>query len=206
MLASSSLLVSAAALLVSTASYSAAQSPTGLPDFSWNLLNVSDTQRTVLCGQQTKYCGQSGCQDSKANITINFCDSTTLASRCACGSGATVIGQDDWPIELADCQGRNSACKAVCFKPQYASSLQTCQEACDKAYGSTCGTSGQVAADYSVMKQGDKPSYAIITGGTAGTVPGAASLRLSMPSVSVSVSIAVGSVFAGFAAGLAVML
>ncbi|KAK0528959.1 hypothetical protein OC834_003866 [Tilletia horrida] len=192
-----------AVALLALASSSAAQAPSGVPSFTWNLLNVSDVQRGVLCSQQMKFCAQSGCEDPKANITINWCNNQTMGARCACNSGATVLDQYNWPLELADCQGRGSACKAACFLPQYSASLQACQAACDKAYTSTCGTANQVAADYSIMKEGDKPSYAMITGGTAGSVPGAASLRMALPSL--ASSLALGSLVLGFGAGLAVL-
>ncbi|KAE8216032.1 hypothetical protein CF319_g3185 [Tilletia indica] len=193
----------AAASLVLVTLANAQQSSSALPNFSWNLLNVTDIQRNILCAQQTKFCTSSGCQDNTANITINFCNNQTLASRCACNTGATVMKQSDWPLELADCQGRGSACKATCFQSQYSGNLLACQQACQKTYTDTCATDNQVAADYSVMKQGDKPSYALITGGSAGSVPGAASVRFLMPSV--GSSLAVGSLVLGFFAGVAVL-
>ncbi|KAK0553525.1 hypothetical protein OC846_000847 [Tilletia horrida] len=176
---------------------------TGLPTFSYTLLNETDIEKGVLCQQQTKYCAMSGCQDANANITINFCNNQTMASRCACGTGATIITQSSWPIEFADCRNRGLTCKQTCFQLQYASNLQSCQAACDQAYTATCATPGQIAADYSVMKQGDKPSYALITGGTAGTVPGAASLRMVVPSMGTSLML--GSLLIGLSAGVTIL-
>ncbi|CAD6889008.1 unnamed protein product [Tilletia controversa] len=190
-------------LVTMAISQSNAQDSSALPSFSWNLMNTTQTQRDILCVQQKKYCSMSGCEDNSANITLNFCNAQTLGARCACNAGATEMKQSDWPIELADCQGRGLACKATCFQAQYSSNLQTCQQACDKTYTSTCATDSQFAADYSVMKENDKPSYAMIVGGTAGSVPGAASMRALMPSV--GSSLAMSSFVLVFAAGVAVL-
>lgn len=56
-----------------------------------------------------------------------------------------------------------------------------CREACNKNFGGTCGFPNQYSANYAVKKEGDKPKFAMIQGGTAGD--GALSLRVALTSV-----------------------
>lgn len=69
---------------------------------------------------------------------------------------------------LADCTGRNGACRDACIKPgQGVADQNNCLAVCAQNYGNTCGKPGQYAANYAVGKKGEKPSYAIVQGGTA---------------------------------------
>ena len=76
--------------------------------------------------------------------------------------------QYQWPVMLADCQGRNTACRDACIKPgQGVEDQNKCLNVCSQNFGSTCGKPGQYAANYAVRKEGEKPSYVIVQGGNA---------------------------------------
>lgn len=141
----------------------------GLPTYNWNLaLNSSSEQsKTALCASQMQFCAKAGCNDTEAKLT-NFCETKYMGVACSCSKGASRLEQYQWPVMLADCQGRNTACRDACVKPgQSVADQDKCLDTCAQNYGSTCGKPGQYAANYAVGKEGAKPSYTIVQGGTA---------------------------------------
>ncbi|PWN47504.1 hypothetical protein IE53DRAFT_390360 [Violaceomyces palustris] len=141
----------------------------GLPTFEWNLAaeSVSQSQKQQICDSQVSFCATSGCSDPKAKLT-NFCETEYMGTACYCSSGSSRLSQYNWPVMLADCRGRNIACKDACLKPNSGTvDKNKCTQACDANFGNNCGNPGQYAANYAVRKEGQKPNYEIIQGGTA---------------------------------------
>ncbi|PWZ03077.1 hypothetical protein BCV70DRAFT_197311 [Testicularia cyperi] len=141
----------------------------GLPHYDWNLaLNSSSSEsKTALCASQMRFCQTAGCDTSDAELT-NFCETKYMGVGCYCNKGASRLEQYQWPVMLADCQGRFTSCKDACIKPnQGIADQNSCIQTCQDNYGSTCGKPGQYAANYAVRKSGQKPTYSIVQGGTA---------------------------------------
>lgn len=141
----------------------------GLPVYNWNLADNSSSlqDKTALCASQMQFCQVAGCNDTSATLT-NFCETEYMGVACSCSKGVSRLQQYQWPVMLADCQGRNTACRDACIKPgQGVEDQNKCLNVCADNYGNTCGKPGQYAANYAVSKQGQKPSYAIVQGGTA---------------------------------------
>ncbi|GAC72694.1 hypothetical protein PANT_7d00231 [Moesziomyces antarcticus T-34] len=141
----------------------------GLPLYNWNLAmnSSSDASKTALCASQMQFCSTAGCNETDAKLT-NFCETKYMGTACSCSKGASRLEQYQWPVMLADCQGRNTACRDACIKPgQGVEDQNKCLGVCAQNYGSTCGKPGQYAANYAVGKKGDKPSYTVVQGGTA---------------------------------------
>ncbi|KAJ9477641.1 hypothetical protein PHBOTO_001214 [Pseudozyma hubeiensis] len=140
----------------------------GLPTFNFNLaLNNTEQVNSALCASQMQFCATAGCNTTDAKLT-NFCETKYMGVACSCSKGASRLEQYQWPIMLADCQGRNIACRDACIKPgQSVEAQNTCLGVCTQNYGSSCGKPGQYAANYAVSKEGNKPSYTVVQGGTA---------------------------------------
>ncbi|SAM76794.1 uncharacterized protein UBRO_01635 [Ustilago bromivora] len=141
----------------------------GLPIYKWNLaLNSSSEQsKEALCTSQMQFCAAAGCDDPDAKLN-NFCETKYMGVACSCSKGASRLQQYQWPVMLADCQGRNTACRDACIKPgQGVADQNKCLDVCSQNFGGTCGKPGQYAANYAVGKKGDKPSYTVVQGGTA---------------------------------------
>ncbi|SNX82465.1 uncharacterized protein MEPE_01171 [Melanopsichium pennsylvanicum] len=141
----------------------------GLPVYNWNLAanSSSDQAKTALCASQMQFCQTAGCNDTTATLT-NFCEIKYMGVACTCSKGVSRLEQYQWPVMLADCQGRNTACRDACIKPgQGIEDQNNCLNVCADNFGSTCGKPGQYAANYAVKSQGDKPSYTVVQGGTA---------------------------------------
>lgn len=70
---------------------------------------------------------------------------------------------------MADCQNRASACTQSCWNPAETSiqDRQACLKTCSQTLRDSCSTPGQVAANYAVSKEGQKPNYDIVQGGSA---------------------------------------
>lgn len=135
---------------------------------NYHLANETATNRQAICDRQTRWCATAGCIETGATVKENFCDADTLATRCTCSKGASSLQQYAWPVQVADCQNRASACTQLCWEPStQLSDRNTCINNCSKNLRATCSTPGQVSANYAVSKRGDKPSYAMIQGGTA---------------------------------------
>lgn len=114
-----------------------------------------------------QFCAAAGCDDPDAKLN-NFCETKYMGVVCSCSKGASRLQQYQWPVMLADCQGRNTACRDACIKPgQGVADQNKCLDVCSQNFGSTCGKPGQYAANYAVGKKGDKPSYTVVQGGTA---------------------------------------
>lgn len=142
----------------------------GVPQYNWNLAmnSSSDMSKEATCASQMQFCKTAGCADPEAKLT-NFCETKYMGVACSCSKGESRLQQYQWPVMLADCQGRNTACKDACIKPdQGVASTNDCVNKCLDQFGQTCGKPGQYAANYAVRKQGDKPTYSIVQGGTAG--------------------------------------
>ncbi|CDS00720.1 uncharacterized protein SPSC_04586 [Sporisorium scitamineum] len=140
-----------------------------LPTYNWNLAtnSSSDQVKTALCASQMQFCQTAGCNQTDAKLT-NFCEIKYMGVACSCSKGASRLEQYQWPVMLADCQGRNTACREACIKPgQSVEDQNKCLDVCAQNFGSTCGKPGQYAANYAVKKEGDKPSYTVVQGGTA---------------------------------------
>lgn len=101
----------------------------------------------------------------------------SLATRCTCNKGDSALSQYQWPVQMADCQNRASACTQSCWDPATTSieNRQSCLSTCSSTLRDSCSTPGQVAANYAVSKRGQTPSYVIVQGGTAS---GAASILM----------------------------
>ena len=141
----------------------------GLPLYNWNLAanSSSEQSKTALCASQMHFCETAGCTDPDAKLT-NFCETQYMGVACSCSKGASRLEQYQWPVMLADCQGRNTACRDACIKPgQGIEDQNKCLGICADNFGSTCGLPGQYAANYAVRKEGQKPNYVIVQGGTA---------------------------------------
>ncbi|SJX61158.1 uncharacterized protein SRS1_12380 [Sporisorium reilianum f. sp. reilianum] len=141
----------------------------GLPVYNFNLAqnSSSDQVKTALCASQMQFCQTAGCNQTDAKLT-NFCETKYMGVACSCSKGASRLEQYQWPVMLADCQGRNTACRDACIKPGQSVQDQTkCLGVCAQNFGSTCGKPGQYAANYAVKKEGDKPSYTVVQGGSA---------------------------------------
>ncbi|EPQ30281.1 uncharacterized protein PFL1_02397 [Pseudozyma flocculosa PF-1] len=142
----------------------------GLPDYQWNLAlaSVPSLTKEAICRQQVDFCAKAGCVQDGAKVKDNFCETKYMGAACRCDKGDSRLQQYNWPVMLADCRGRNTACKDACQKPNLGTADKNkCTQACDANYGSNCGAPGQYAANYAVAKKGQKPSYAIIQGGNA---------------------------------------
>lgn len=142
----------------------------GLPSSlkNYHLANETLATRQTICDRQTKWCDTAGCAEADASINENFCDRDTMATRCTCSKGASLLPQYAWPVQVADCQNRASACSQACWDRSLSTSERnSCISNCSNNLRSTCSTPGQVSANYAVSKRGDKPSYALIQGGSA---------------------------------------
>ncbi|KAJ1032589.1 hypothetical protein NDA16_000612 [Ustilago loliicola] len=141
----------------------------GLPVYKWNLAtnSSSDQSKEALCASQMQFCATAGCNETDAKLT-NFCETKYMGVACSCSKGVSILQQYQWPVMLADCQGRNTACRDACIKPgQGVADQNKCLDVCSQNFGSTCGKPGQYAANYAVGKKGDKPSYTVVQGGMA---------------------------------------
>ncbi|KAN0060620.1 hypothetical protein ACQY0O_007278 [Thecaphora frezii] len=149
--------------------------PSGLPRFTYNLTSLEQRTKEALCAQQIDFCAKAGCEqedDGKKKggevKLINFCETKYMGVACRCSRGAARLQQYSWPVMLADCRGRNTACIDACQKPNAATADKNqCFQACRDNFETNCGRPGQMAADYSVRKEGQKPSYKVIQGGDA---------------------------------------
>lgn len=164
----------------------------GLPLINWNLaMNSSSEQsKEALCTSQMQFCQTAGCNATDAKLT-NFCETKYMGVACSCSKGASRLEQYQWPVMLADCQGRNTACRDACIKPgQSVGDQNKCLGVCEENFGSTCGKPGQYAANYAVGKEGNKPSYTVVQGGTAqnGALGRAGVARVTVGAVAVVVS------------------
>ncbi|UZJ53967.1 hypothetical protein CBS101457_003287 [Exobasidium rhododendri] len=140
-----------------------------LPTVSYNLLNESASSREVICSQQTKFCSTAGCADPSATVSVNFCNPDTMGTRCSCDKGSSNLQQWKWPVQLSDCLNRGNACSTACLIPGGSTAQRTaCKDACNNQLSTTCGFPGQYSANYAVSKENQKPSLAMIQGGTAG--------------------------------------
>ena len=142
----------------------------GLPEYEWTLAapSVPIKNKEAVCAQQIDFCAKAGCVEPDAKLT-NFCETEHMGTACSCSKGASRLQQYHWPVMLADCRGRNTACHDACTKPnQGTAGTNDCKNACDRNFGNNCGTPGQYAANYAVSKKGQKPDYAVIQGGDAG--------------------------------------
>lgn len=140
-----------------------------IPTFYYNLINETQSYREDLCTRQVKFCSTAGCASASSGATIkeNYCTVTTMATRCSCSSGDSNLPQYHWPVELADCQNRASACTSACMQITTISDQSTCKTNCQNVFRNSCGLPGQIAADYSTEKANDTPEYSYIQGGTA---------------------------------------
>ncbi|TKY85050.1 hypothetical protein EX895_006130 [Sporisorium graminicola] len=171
----------------------------GLPVYNWNLATNSSSEqsKTALCTSQMQFCQTAGCNQTDAKLT-NFCETKYMGVACSCSKGASRLEQYQWPVMLADCQGRNTACRDTCIKPgQSVEDQNKCLGVCAQNFGSTCGKPGQYAANYAVRKEGDKPSYAIVQGGNAqsgalSAIAGVGKLSVGLVAAAVSAVVMVG--------------
>ncbi|GJN92964.1 hypothetical protein Rhopal_006009-T1 [Rhodotorula paludigena] len=123
-----------------------------LPGYTYNL-----TQET------TSYCATARCTSDAANVTVNFCNPTTMGWNCECNNKAESRLQPLFvPVNTYDCRLRTAACLDQCQNPSASppvSNAQACRQACNYILGSTCGTANQVLPEYQVDKYDDKPKY-----------------------------------------------
>ncbi|CAO1623422.1 unnamed protein product [Parajaminaea phylloscopi] len=161
----------------------------------YHLSNETLSTRQAICDRQTKWCATAGCAEAGAKINENFCDPTTMGTRCTCNKGASLLDQHAWPVQVADCQNRANACTQACWNPSTnVGDRNACISNCAKTLRETCSTPGQISANYAVAKEGDKPSYALMQGGSANGVLG----RRGVPDASV-VAFAASLLMAAFA-------
>lgn len=135
----------------------------------YSLTNESAGTRASICAQQTAFCAKAGCATAGATVKENFCNSDTMASRCSCTKGDSNLPYYHWPVALADCTNRALACSMGCTSPQVSTADKaSCQSDCNTMLRATCGTPGQIAADYTTSSVSDTPSLGYVQGETAG--------------------------------------
>ncbi|PWN19731.1 hypothetical protein BCV69DRAFT_313478 [Microstroma glucosiphilum] len=135
----------------------------------YSLTNESAGTRSSICAQQTAFCAKAGCAASGATVKENFCNLETMASRCSCSTGDSNLAYYHWPVAVADCLNRALACSMACASPQVSVAEKSdCQSGCNTMLRSTCGTPGQIAADYETKSASDTPSLTYVQGATAG--------------------------------------
>ncbi|KAL1928698.1 hypothetical protein VTP01DRAFT_2484 [Rhizomucor pusillus] len=107
-----------------------AQTPiVGLPISSWSILQLDDQSRASVCNQQQGFCND---QCGGGNMTtINFCNVTTMAWDCKCQNKVPDCPPYQWPVTVAECKGRESACQAGCTDE---STKDLCTNACSHYY------------------------------------------------------------------------
>ncbi|BGO93390.1 RHTO0S09e02718g1_1 [Rhodotorula toruloides] len=154
-----------------------------LPGYTYNLTEESEATRVSICNQTTAFCASAGCSADNANVTVNFCNPTTLGWNCECNNKAQSRLQPlTVPVNTYDCRLRTSACLDQCQNPKASppvKDVQACRNACNYVIGSTCGTGNQVLPEYQVKNEGDKPKYYADTskGGVAMGITTSSALR-----------------------------
>ncbi|BGP09848.1 hypothetical protein JCM10049v2_005723 [Rhodotorula toruloides] len=154
-----------------------------LPGYTYNLTEESEATRVSICNQTTAFCASAGCSADNANVTVNFCNPTTMGWNCECNNKAQSRLQPlTVPVNTYDCRLRTSACLDQCQNPQASppvKDVQACRNACNYVIGSTCGTGNQVLPEYQVKNEGDKPKYYADTskGGVAMGITTSSALR-----------------------------
>ncbi|GAA97379.1 uncharacterized protein L969DRAFT_87326 [Mixia osmundae IAM 14324] len=175
-----------------------------LPAFTYNLTSESATLRAAICTQMMNVCSVSGCINSNATVSTNFCNNVTMGYDCECTSSSEsreFMQEYLLPINLVDCQFRSRACLDACLKPGMTSSTNDCQTACNSIYADTCGTSSQQIPEYRVSNPSATPSYYPDTS-KGGVLPTTSSDNTSSASkIAVSVTLSLG-----FLAGLCIVL
>lgn len=70
--------------------------------------------KQMLCDQQESWCTKAGCEDPEAKVDDNFCNPETMASRCTCSKGKSLLSEYNWPVSSNDCTLRNTMCLNAC--------------------------------------------------------------------------------------------
>ncbi|GAA6043157.1 hypothetical protein NBRC10512_000325, partial [Rhodotorula toruloides] len=147
--------------------------------YTYNLTEESEATRVSICNQTTAFCASAGCSADNANVTVNFCNPTTLGWNCECNNKAQSRLQPlTVPVNTYDCRLRTSACLDQCQNPKASppvKDVQACRNACNYVIGSTCGTGNQVLPEYQVKNEGDKPNTS--KGGVAMGITTSSALR-----------------------------
>lgn len=138
-----------------------------IPAYEYSLASEGSSMRQALCDRQTSWCSTAGCAEAGATVTENFCETDTLASRCTCSKGKSNLNQYNWPVQMADCQNRASACTQACWAQGVSSNHQQCISNCNSILRNSCSTPGQISANYAVSKRGQSPPLGLMQGGDA---------------------------------------
>ncbi|KAI8144518.1 hypothetical protein BJV82DRAFT_607596 [Fennellomyces sp. T-0311] len=101
----------------------------GLPIGTWSILQLNESSRAAVCKQQNDFCA-SEC-GGPAMTSLNFCNQTTMAWGCNCRNKVPDCPPYQWPVTLAECQGREQKCESGCTDHPTES---LCVEGCTKYF------------------------------------------------------------------------
>ncbi|CAO3644673.1 unnamed protein product [Cunninghamella echinulata] len=81
-----------------------------LPLGDWSINELNITEKTLICDQQKSYC-MNVCNQV---TNLNFCDINTLKWGCTCQNKLPDSLPFQWPVVIAECNGKEKTCEAGC--------------------------------------------------------------------------------------------
>ncbi|KAL0141173.1 hypothetical protein V8B55DRAFT_1379602 [Mucor lusitanicus] len=126
----------------------------GIPIGTWKITDLSTAERDHVCNEQQTFCSNKcGGQDL---VTINFCNTTTMAWNCKCKNHVPDTPPYGWPITISECHGKETACNHGCSS---GSTNAICLKACGQYY--KCNQAGSPPSGLRVDNENDVPNYSI---------------------------------------------
>ncbi|CAO3613874.1 unnamed protein product [Cunninghamella blakesleeana] len=105
-----------------------------IPLGTWSINDLNSTERTLICDQQKSYC-INDCGSNQLT-KLNFCQVDTLNWGCTCQNKLPNSLPFQWPVVIAECNGKEKACEAECNGV----TDDLCRQSCSNYY--KCGKPG----------------------------------------------------------------
>ncbi|KAG2171740.1 hypothetical protein INT43_008120, partial [Umbelopsis isabellina] len=132
-----------------------------LPTSTWVITSLDYSARDNLCARQMNFCS-TYCIDALEVLDNNyiliasFCNTTTLAFGCKCKHEMPSSLNWEWPVVVADCQGKLSECQDKCAM-EADPTRGSCTYDCTSYY--ECGTAKSPPSYLMTNNVTDIPAY-----------------------------------------------
>ncbi|KAG2174000.1 hypothetical protein INT44_000114, partial [Umbelopsis vinacea] len=157
--------------------------PANLPSTTWVITSLDPSARDTLCARQVDFCS-SNCV-GVTEVLSNFCNASTLAFACTCKHPLSDALKWQWPVAVADCQGKLEECQSKCAaEPD--PSRNSCTYDCISYY--QCGTSNAPPAYLMTNNITDVPAYSASPTHTLGPGGSISGMESNAPNPSNSTS------------------
>ncbi|KAI8364673.1 uncharacterized protein BYT42DRAFT_165230 [Radiomyces spectabilis] len=124
----------------------------GLPVRFWSILELDETRRSKICNQQIAFCTEE-CGGPNST-TSNFCNTTTMAWGCSCQNKVPDCPPYQWPVTVAECNGRDEACQQGC---NYGVTKDLCIKGCHRYF--KCNQPGSTPSYLQTSRPDQIPVY-----------------------------------------------